>query len=944
MLDSLWSKLKGTAKSRLFPVSAIFFVLFFLLIRQIFVLQIIEGQAYRNQSIIRDEKIRYLKGTRGNIYDRNGKLLAYDELSYSVTVEDIGKLGTNEEKNSMIYSLIKTIEEHGNEITSDFSIVQNEAGELEFDIEGNALTRFKKDIYSLSNKEKLSTEQNNATAQDIYDYIRSDGSGVCCFNISDQYSVEDTLKIMGIRFSLFMNRYKSWLPSTVATDLKPKTVAAIKESSAELPGVEIVQETHRVYNDSKYFAHILGYTGTVTTDELAELETKGSRDKYTETDQIGKTGLEKEYEGYLHGTKGQEKVLVNENNKVIDITNRKEPLAGNNLYLTIDADLQKKAYDILEKKIASILYAQITNSMDYGTKGKSANNIKTPIYEVYNALIENNVISVQKLNDENATTTEKNVYKKFQAAEKSALRSLKSAMAYDNKKSNKSFGSTMETYLDYVYAMLKEKQVLVADAIDTENSVYKDYHNNKASLSSFLKTAISNNWIDLTKLDVGDEFYSTQELYERLLDYIEKTLKTDKNFTKKIYRTMIFSYTLSGKEICILLFDQGVLEYDEAQVEKLSNGSISAYNFLKEQIKTLKITPAQLALEPCSGSIVVTDPDNGEVLALVSYPGYDNNKFANRIDAEYFAYLNESNAYPLMNRPLQQLTAPGSTFKLVVATAALSSGVLQPGERINSPVVFDKIDPPAKCWKTTGSHGKIDVTDAIGVSCNYFFYEMGYRLGLTNGVYNSEKGLKTLEKYAKMFGLDSTSGIELFEYEPHISDKDAIRSAIGQGTNNFTPAQLARYVTTVANRGTCYDLTLIDKVKDLQGNVLLENKAKVHNKVALKDSTWNAIIDGAYKVLHGKPSSATRLFGNMQVQVAGKTGTAQESKSYPNHAWFVSFAPYDKPEISVVVAIPNGYTSTTAAAAAKEIYKYYFKEESSGEEDNAVSFGGGVAD
>lgn len=944
MLDSLWSKLKGTAKSRLFPVSAIFFVLFFLLIRQIFVLQIIEGQAYRNQSIIRDEKIRYLKGTRGNIYDRNGKLLAYDELSYSVTVEDIGKLGTNEEKNSMIYSLIKTIEEHGNEITSDFSIVQNEAGELEFDIEGNALTRFKKDIYSLSNKEKLSTEQNNATAQDIYDYIRSDGSGVCCFNISDQYSVEDTLKIMGIRFSLFMNRYKSWLPSTVATDLKPKTVAAIKESSAELPGVEIVQETHRVYNDSKYFAHILGYTGTVTTDELAELETKGSRDKYTETDQIGKTGLEKEYEGYLHGTKGQEKVLVNENNKVIDITNRKEPLAGNNLYLTIDADLQKKAYDILEKKIASILYAQITNSMDYGTKGKSANNIKTPIYEVYNALIENNVISVQKLNDENATTTEKNVYKKFQAAEKSALRSLKSAMAYDNKKSNKSFGSTMETYLDYVYAMLKEKQVLVADAIDTENSVYKDYHNNKASLSSFLKTAISNNWIDLTKLDVGDEFYSTQELYERLLDYIEKTLKTDKNFTKKIYRTMIFSYTLSGKEICILLFDQGVLEYDEAQVEKLSNGSISAYNFLKEQIKTLKITPAQLALEPCSGSIVVTDPDNGEVLALVSYPGYDNNKFANRIDAEYFAYLNESNAYPLMNRPLQQLTAPGSTFKLVVATAALSSGVLQPGEKINSPVVFDKVDPPAKCWKTTGSHGKIDVTDAIGVSCNYFFYELGYRMSLKNGAYDSEKGLKTMEKYAKMFGLGETSGIELFEYEPHISDRDSVRTAIGQGTNNFTPAQMARYITTVANGGNCYKLTVIDRVEDLQGNVVMKNEAEIPEKLKVPPQTWGLLKSGLNKVVNESQSSISSQFKNLSFTVVGKTGTAQESKSHPNHALFLSFAPAENPEIAMTIVIPNGHTSSNASATARDIYKYYFKDDSSAGEDDNLRFNGRVSD
>lgn len=945
MLDSIWNKIKGVAQSRLFPVSIIFFVLFFLLIRQIFVLQIIEGQTYQNQSIIRDEKLRYIKSTRGNIYDRNGKLLAYDALSYSVTIEDIGSLTTNEEKNSMIYKLIQLIEDNGDKLTSDFPIVQEEDGTLAFTVEGNSLTRFKKDIYSLSNKEKLSTEQANADAQAIYDYIRSDGSGSCCFHISEEYSVEDTLKIMSIRFSLFMNRYKSWLPSTVATDLREKTVAAIKESSAELPGVEIVQETHRVYKDSKYFAHMLGYTGTITAEELEELKASGEADKYTETDQIGKTGLEKEYESYLHGTKGQEKLLVNESNKVIDITDRKEATAGNDLYLTIDADLQKKAYDILEKKIADILCSHINNGMDYGTKGESANNIKIPIYEVYNALIENNVIDIKKLEDKNATSTEKSVYQKFLSEEKKALKSIKKVLSSEETKANKDYGDTMEEYLDYVYTMLKANKILLTDSIDTSNSVYKDYAAGKTSLSRLLKTAISNNWIDLSKLEVGNQFYSTQELYEKLLSYIEKALRQDKNFTKKIYRTMIFSYKLTGREICILLFDQGILEYDEGQIEKLTNGSLSAYTFLIEQIKTLKITPGQLALEPCSGSAVITDPDTGEVLALVSYPGYDNNKFANRIDADYFAYLNESKAYPLVNRPLQQLTAPGSTFKLITATAALDTGVLQPEEKVYSPVAFDKVDKehPAKCWKTNGPHGHLDVTDAIGVSCNYFFYEMGYRMSLKNGLYNSEKGLKTLEKYAKMYGLGATSGIELYEYEPHISDTDSVRSAIGHGSNNYAPAQIARYLTTLVNEGTCYDLTIIDKVKDLDGKVLLDNKAEVYQNLSLPANTWSLLKSGMNKVVNGPDSSISYLFDGLNFQVAGKTGTAQESKSSPNHALFISFAPYEDPEIAVTVVIPNGHTSTNAAATARDIYKYYFKD-TSAEKDVDTNISGRISD
>jgi penicillin-binding protein 2 len=945
MLDSLWNKVKEIGKSRLLPVSVIFFLLFFLLVRRIFVLQVIEGQAYQNQSVVRDEKTRYLKSTRGNIYDRNGELLAYDELSYSVTVEDIGTLSSNEEKNSMIYELIQIIESHGDTLDSDFSIVIGESGELEFTVEGNTLTRFKKDVFSLSTNEKLSSEQEAATAQDIYDYIRSDKSGVCCFNISESYSVEDTLKIMSIRFSLFMNRYKSWIPSTVATDLEDKTVAAIKESSAELPGVEIVQETHRVYNDSKYFAHILGYTGTVTTDELEELKETGEDEKYTDSDQIGKTGLEKEYESYLHGTKGEETVLVNENNKVVQINNRTEATAGNDLYLTIDAKLQKETYDILEKKIASILYAQINNGMDYGSKGESANNIKIPIYEVYNALIENNVINIKNLDATDATNMEKQVAAKFQTEQESALRDILAALKNEEKEKDADFGSTVEEYLDYVYSMLKENEVLLTSSIDTDNTDYKAYAKGKITLRQFLNTAISNNWIDLTKLSVADEFYSTEEIYEKLLTYIEEALKKDTSFTKKVYRTMIFSYKLTGQEICILLFDQGVLEYDEAQVEKLSKGTVSAYNFLREQIKNLKITPAQLALEPCSGSAVVTDPDTGEVLALVSYPGYDNNKFANRIDAEYFTYLNESKAYPLLNRPLQQLTAPGSTFKMVSATAALSTGVLQPTERVNSPAVFDKVDKdnPSKCWKTSGSHGNIDVTDAIGVSCNYFFYEMGYRMSLKNGVYNSEKGLKTLAEYAKMYGLDTTSGIELYEYEPQISNTDSVRSAIGQGTNNYTPAQLARYVTTIANEGTCYNLTVIGKVTDLNGDIVFDNQPTVYNQMDISTQIWGLLKSGMNKVVNGKDSSISYLFKNLSFQVAGKTGTAQESKSHPNHALFVSFAPYENPEIAVTVVIPNGYTSANAAAAARDIYKYYFKDTSSSGGDD-VSTSGQVAD
>ncbi|MFA9463627.1 MAG: penicillin-binding transpeptidase domain-containing protein [Velocimicrobium sp.] len=924
MLDTIWNEIRGIFRSRLFPMSIIFFILFFLLVHRIFTMQIIHGEEYVKKASVTSERDRDLKSTRGNIYDRNGVLLAYDELSYSVNIEDVGALSTNDEKNAMIDYLISMIEENGGSIVTDFPIVMNEDGKFEFTVDGNSLMRFKKDIYSLASSEKLSDEQISVTAKEMFEYIRySTDIKSPRFIISEEYSDGEALKIMSIRYELFLNRWQKYVQSTIAININKKTVAALNEASAELPGVEVIQETHRVYNDSKYFAHILGYTGSITTEEYQELN-KTDQEKYTKTDQIGKTGLEKEYENYLHGEKGSEKLVINENYRVVDIKNRVEPVAGNDLYLTINATLQEKYYNILEKKLAGILLSKITNSLDYGSKGISSDDILIPIYEVYNTLLANSVIDITKFDDDDATDTEKKVYQKYTAKQKDIFKSLDRIMDADSTTSNKAAGDSMEDYLDYVYSLLISQGVLISDSIDKNSELYKNYMNNKVSLSEFLQYALSNSWIDLSKLDIGDDFFSTKELYKELLSYIKDSLSTDKTFNKMIYKTLIFNHTLSGKEICLLLFDQGVLEYDESNIEKLESGSISAYDFICEKIRKLEITPAELALEPCSGSIVVTDVRTGDVLALVSYPSYDNNKLANQIEPIYYSYLQQSQASPLMNRPLQQKTAPGSTFKMVTSVASLEEGVVAPGETILDKVVFEKIPQGPRCWSST-SHGKIDITDAIQVSCNYFFYEMGWRLSKSGDNYDSNLGLKKLKKYATMFGLNEKSGIELFEYEPHISDKDSIRSSIGQGTNSFTPSQISRYVTTVANKGTCYNLTVIDKVKNLDGTVLLDNKATVYNKVKISDSTWSLVQEGMYKVLNGPRSSLVSIFKNLGATIAGKTGTAQESKSHPNHALFVSFAPYENPEISVVVVIPNGYTSGNSAEVAKNIYKDYFK-------------------
>jgi penicillin-binding protein 2 len=886
-------------------------------------LQIVQGPKIVEDTVLKYNKSREIKSTRGNIYDRNGMLLASNVLTYSVVMEDNTKIESNLQRNEIIHRLIQIIEKNGDTLDTEFYIIQNEEGDLEFTIKGDALTRFKKNVFAfvLDDDGNIPEDYPSETPEDVYEFLKK-GTGnayTSMFGISDEYSVEDALKIMGVRYALFLN-YPKYVQITVASNVTDKTVAAVNESGSELLGVEIQQQTHRVYEDSLYFAHIIGYTGLISADQLETMNTEN--EYYDSTDVVGKAGLEKKYEQILGGTKGTETVSVNTGGKVVEVLNRQDPIAGSDIYLTIDSNLQRSSYHILEKKIAGILLDKIVPDLNYGSKGESASEITIPIYEVYFALINNNIIDTRHLNDKDSETREKRIYSDYQEELSNVFDQLDHLLKFNNTVTNDKAGD-MEEFLDYFYNVVS-KNFFLSNNISKDNVTLNDYKNHKISLSSLLQYALANNWVDLSKLGEGDDYYTAEEYYQKLINDTKDLLKEDDKFNKKIYRKLVFSYKLSGTEICLLLFDQGVLEYKEDDVNKLLNGVKSPYDFIKEKITSLELTPAMLALEPCSGSIVITDVNSGDVLAMVAYPSYDNNKFANKINSAYYNQVSNDKTSPMLNRPVSEKTAPGSTFKMITAFAALEEGATSPTEKIRDLGLFEKIDPAAKCHIYPSSHGSVDIVDALKVSCNYFFYEMGWRLSINNGKFDQQLGLSKLEKYATMFGLNEASGIELNESDPEISTEDAVRSSIGQGSNVYTPVQLARYITTLANRGTCYDLTLIDRTVDKEGNVIINNAKVDHVLDGVQESTWKSVWEGMYSVVNAPGGSVYQSYRNFGVTVAGKTGTSQISKVNPNNALFVSFAPYEKPEISITAVIPRGYTSSNAASLVKDIYKIYF--------------------
>ena len=939
MLEDIKESILNFITSRIFVLVVIFLAFFGIMMSRIFYLQIINGQNYADSFTMRIKREVSLPGTRGRIFDRNGQVLADNVLSYSVTMEDNGTYKSAREKqstlNRTVLKVIDIVESHGDNVIGDFGIVYQN-GSYAYTQEGRALLRFKADIYGYSSIDDLKPEEYVATADEMIEYL----CGKKKFWISPdlyteeqikEYKVptdltpEQILKLVTIRYAISSNSFKRYVTTTVASDVSDATVAEILENQSNLQGVDIEQSSLRTYADSKYFANIIGYIGKPDQDELDML--KEQNEDYDANDLVGKAGLEQYMETDLQGKKGQRTIYVDSVGNVLEVESETQPESGHDLYLTIDKDLQIAAYNILEQRLAGVLVSKIQNIKQYVPGAhSSAMSIVIPIYDVYYALIQNHIIDTSHFTADDATDLEKSVQQRFDTQLDDAISRIMAQLQSDSPTAYCDLPSDMKNYMSYIVSdiLMGEDQVLMKSAVNTEDATYIAWAKDETiSLKEYLEYAISMNWVDVSGLDVKNSYMNSEEIYQVVVDYISSKLATDSNFHTMLYKYVILNDVVTGREVCLLLYDQGILEYDEETVGKLRSGAYFAYSFMLDKIKNLEITPGQLALEPCSAGCVITDPNTGDVLANVSYPGYDNNRLTNTMDSAYYAELNRDLAGPLYSRSTQERTAPGSTFKPISAVAGLEEGVIRSTDIIHATGVFTEAYGSPTCWiynQYHGSHGNINMVDAIRVSCNYYFYEVGFRLGGGRSTgYSSDRALAALSKYAAMFGFDHVSGMELPESDPKISDSDGIRSAIGQGTHLYTVSQIARYVSTIANRGTVYDLTLLDKVTDSEGNTIEDYSASVYNNIDIADNSWNTIQEGMHQVAEN-----TAAFKDLDLTIAGKTGTAQQSKSHPNHALFMGYAPYESPQIAIAIRIANGYTSANAASMAADIFSYYF--------------------
>ncbi len=951
MYNSTKKPSMNVENSKLLILAIVILFLGSILIYRIFNLQIVNGAEALEDFTLKIQKERSIPSTRGNIYDRNGKILAYNKLAYNVTIEDVYEsvTGKNEALNETLLKMIHLIEKSGDSISGDFNIIIDENGNYAYTVSDTKLRRFRADIYGKADPGDMSYEQETATAEEMMQYLAGYsryGVGKSSdpanprdsFVLGKGYTKEEILKIVTIRYAMSANSFQKYIPTNVATDISEETVASILENLDDLPGAAIQEDTVRVYEDAKYFSHILGYTGKIAKEDLETLNTNtstsfGYKDEYTLNDVVGKTGIEETMESYLRGVNGKETIYVDNMGKVIESTDRVDPLAGNDLYLNIDYDLQLATYDILEQKLAGILVAKIINSKSYVVpEHPSSSSLYIPIDDVYFALINNSVINISEFDDKDAQPNESAIYEAFLKKQQQIFNYL-TYQLYEKFTPYNQLPTEYQIYQSYIVSMLKDYDILMSDEIDKNDETYIAWTTEEViSLGEFLKYCISRNWIDVSKINLENKYADSEEIFDSLTEYIFEKLQNNTTFAKKMYKYMIKNNDISAKQVCTVLLEQEVVSITEEEKEKFLSNQISAYNFIIFLIENLYITPAQLALDPCSASVVITNT-KGEVLALVSYPSYDNNRLANSIDSEYYAWLQTDLTRPMWNSATQQKTVPGSTFKMVSATAALEEHIVTTSSHILCRGIFDRFAANQyKCHVYPSAHGNLNVVGGIANSCNCFFYEVGYQLGITEDSYSSDLGIEKLYKYADIFGLSEKSGVEIEEATPEVSKDYSVMSAIGQGTNNYTTVGLSRYVTTIANNGICYNLSLIDKVTDSNGNLLIDFSPEIRNRVDISSSTWNSLHEGMRQVVEKR--SDFGILRNAGIHVAGKTGTAEETRKRANHALFVSYAPYENPEITITTRIANGYTSSYAANLTRDIYLYYFDIQ---EEDTILS-------
>lgn len=535
----LYDFLKRVLSSRIFALALVFTGMFLILAVKLFDLQIVNGESYLEDYVQMIEKTVTTPGTRGNIYDRNGNLLAYNELAYAVTVQDTGDYPKSAGMNSMILKLIRILNKHGYQAQGKLEIAINDDGEIVYTSSSEAARkRFLRDFYGRKSVDELDDDKGKyPTAVTARELIEKKKTAYGIDKMKDDkgnpliLSDAELVQLVNIRYTMSLVAYKKYEAITICDRVDDETVADLMEHTAELKGVEVAETTIRRYNDAEYFAPIIGYTGKVQEDQLEEL--KKTNPEYELSDIVGRTGIEASMELELQGHKGYKNLVVNNVGNVMKVISETQASTGNDIYLTIDRDLQMGIYHLIEQQLAGIVAKALVNQ-DVDTSAiTDSSKISIPVKDAYYQLINNNVLSLSHMASEDATDIERQIQSVYTSSREQILDRLRYELMSDHPTMMKDLPQDMMAYMAYIYNWLSDSTVGIVqkDRIDQNSESYLAWKNDEISLRDYIYAGISENWIDTTKLNVTSKYSSADDIYQVLVDYTLDQLKDDAKFT-----------------------------------------------------------------------------------------------------------------------------------------------------------------------------------------------------------------------------------------------------------------------------------------------------------------------------------------------------------------------------------------------------------------------------
>ena len=820
-------------------------LMFYILTVELFSLQIIEGERHLellSTNIAREVSIQ---AQRGNIFDRFGRPLAVNNFAHSVMINP-SVLMTNDELNDVILELLRLLEANGESFIDTLPISVEEPFEFTFPnpnrqsfwvgrrgmdlvprrIQGNILSN-----------EELDARALEVTAQEVFDTL------LTRWRIDPELSIREQRDIISIRSKMWMVRFQGYQLIELASNVSLDTVTRIMEDPERFRSLDIQQTARRYYPEGRYLAHIVGFIGRVNEEDLANLAHLG----YNHQDMIGRTGIELAFESNLRGRDGSLTVIIDpRGRRVADLAeSRVEPRQGDDIFLSVDAALQRQSYYLTKEILTEIIIGRLTG---------------------------------QAQEEHNITAAEL----------------LASLVAANNISPRDIFNAEPGTASHLVYNFVRRTE--------PEASVDDNAHRLKV------------NQIIAAGIEDGD---------------------------------------ISPAIMLLVLWEQGIISGSHYYAERIRNGWITPTQVLVEKLEAGEITPAMTNMDPATGSLVVVDVRTGGILAAVSYPSFDTNEFMNNAN-ELFPRLNNDPTSPMMNRPFSEMRAPGSSFKMASAIAALESGIINEHTLIYDGVTFTRAGRPyVRCWNRFGC-GHTNVIEALGGSCNYFFMDVFFRLG-NAGMDSTLQSIGQLNRFMSLLTFDEPTGVEIGEANrargksplnmatpelkyhlfsgnlrenPNWLDGNTAHASIGQGFHNYTPAVMARYTAILATRGERTTFSLLNRI--VTETEILES-VPVRSSIGseISERTWDLIHAGMRDTIIGPRGTGRNIFAGFPIPIGGKTGTSEHQIiGRPDHTTFSAFAPFYDPEIAIFVMIPFSDTRSMPSPAtvlARRVLEAYFR-------------------